>query len=45
MVNMEYIREFHGRELILEDGRVIPGSKARGKASKERFFSYVSGKM
>ena len=45
MVNMEYIREFHGRELILEDGRVIPVSKARGKASKERFFSYVSGKM
>lgn len=44
-VNMEYIREFHGRELILEDGRMIPVSKARGKEAKEHFFAYVSGNI
>lgn len=45
VANMDYIREFHGRELILEDERVIPVSKARIKNAKENFFTYVSGKL
>ena len=45
VANMDYIREFHGRELILEDERVIPVSKARIKNAKENFFAYVSGKL
>ncbi len=45
MVNMSYIREFRGREILLEENHVIPVSKARAKEAKERFFEYMSARM
>lgn len=44
VVNMEYIQEFRGRELVLEGEHVIPVSKARAKASKEQFVSYMASR-
>ena len=45
IVNMDYIQELRGREVILEDGCSVPVSKARGKEAKERVFAYVSGRI
>ena len=45
LVNMQYIREFRGREIVLEDGRTVPVSKARAKEAKERFCDYISNWM
>ena len=45
IVNMDYIQEFHGREIVLEGGHAIPVSKAKGKSAKEHFFAHVSGQM
>lgn len=45
VVNMQYIQEFSGREIILEKGHVIPISKARAKEAKESFFSYITDRI
>ncbi len=45
LVNMQYIREFRGREIVLEDGRAVPVSKARAREAKERFFDYISNRI
>lgn len=42
VVNMEYIKEFQGREIVLINRNVIPVSKARMREAKDRFFSYIS---
>ena len=45
LVNMQYIKEFRGREILLEGEQSIPVSKARSKEAKEQFFHYVTGRI
>ena len=42
VVNMEYIQEFRGNEIILVRGDIIPVSKRRHKEARDLFFSYIS---
>ena len=42
VVNMDYIQEFRGKEIVLSDGRSVPVSRARFKDAKEKFFRYIS---
>lgn len=45
VVNMQYIQELRGREIILEKGHAIPVSKARSKEAKEGFFAYMTDRL
>ena len=50
VINMDYVLEFHGSEVILmvpgEKGtHPVPVSKARCNEAKERYFKYISDKM
>ncbi|MCD8151370.1 MAG: LytTR family DNA-binding domain-containing protein [Clostridiales bacterium] len=42
VVNMEHIVEFRGHEIVMDDDRCIPVSRARYEQSRECFFSYMS---
>ena len=42
VVNMEYIQEFRGNEIILVRGDIIPVCKRRHKEARDLFFSYIS---
>lgn len=44
-INMQYIQEFRSREIILEEGYIIPVSKAKAKEAREKFFEYMAGRI
>lgn len=51
IVNMQYIRELQGKELLLadpfaddeEEARRVPISRARLEETREKYFSYIAG--
>lgn len=45
LVNMEYIREFRGGEILLNTDETIPVSKAKAGEAKKRFFEYMARRM
>ena len=41
LVNMQYIRRIEMKEVTLQDGTVLPVSKTRYSASRDKYFRYM----
>ena len=42
MVNMDYIKEIRGLELLLDNGEIIGISKGKRKAFMEQYLQYMN---
>ena len=41
LVNMQYIRRIEMKEVTLQDGTVLPVSKTKYSASRDKYFRYM----
>ena len=41
LVNMQYIRRIEMKEVTMQDGTVLPVSKTRYSASRDKYFRYM----